>query len=96
MSANSPILVRDFCVYHRIDVTFVDALERHGLIDFIIIEQVPYLQPEQLTRLEKFVRLHQDLAITPDDLDVVANLLDQIETLQTQVSRLQTRLRFYE
>ncbi|MBO0934188.1 chaperone modulator CbpM [Fibrella aquatilis] len=96
MLTNSPILVRDFCVYHRIDVTFVDALERHGLIDFILIEQVPYLQPDQLTRLERFVRLHQDLAIAPDDLDVVANLLDQIESLQSQLTHLQTRLRFYE
>ena len=96
MLTDSPILVRDFCVYHRIDITFVDALERHGLIDFIIIEQASYVPPNQLTRLEKFVRLHQDLAITPDDLDVVANLLDQIENLQTQVAHLQTQLRFYE
>ncbi len=96
MLTDSPILVRDFCVYHRIDVTFVYALERHGLIELVLIEQTPYVQPSQLTRLEKFVRLHQDLAITPDDLDVVANLLDQIENLQTQVTQLQTQLRFYE
>ena len=96
MSTNPPIPVRDFCVYHRIDVTFIYALERHGLVDFIIIEQDPCIQPDQLTRLEKLVRLHQDLAIAPDDLDVVANLLDQIESLQSQVIHLQTRLRFYE
>jgi chaperone modulatory protein CbpM len=96
MLTDSPILVRDFCVYHRIDVTFVYALERHGLIDFIVVEQNAYVQPDQLTRLEKFVRLYQDLAIVPDDLDVVANLLDQIENLQTQVAQLQSRLRFYE
>ena len=96
MLTDSPILVRDFCVYHRIDVTFVYALERHGLIDFVMIEQAPYVQPDQLTRLEKLVRLHQDLSIIPDDLDVVENLLDQVENLQTQINQLQSRLRFYE
>lgn len=96
MLTDSPILVRDFCVYHRIDITFVYSLERHGLIDLLLIEQTPYVQPNQLTRLERFVRLHQDLAIAPDDLDVVSNLLDQIETLQTHMAQLKTRLRFYE
>lgn len=96
MKTDNLIAVRDFCVYHQIEIAFVQSLEQQGLIDTVIVEEIVYVQPAQLTRLEKLVRLHQDLAIHPDDLDVVANLLDRVEQLQQQVLHLQNRLAFYE
>ena len=90
------ISVSEFCVYHRIEIAFVYRLEERGLVEIITIEQSLYIQPEQLPRLEKFVRLHQDLAIHTDDLDVVGELLERVESLQQQVVQLQNRLVFYE
>lgn len=90
------IPVSEFCVYHHVEVSFVQLLEQQGLIEIITIEQSIYVQQEQLPRLEKFVRLHQDLSIHPDDLDVVSDLLERVESLQEQVTHLQNRLVFYE
>lgn len=90
------ILVRDFCAYHHVEITFVETLAANGLIETTTIEQTLYVEPTQLTPLEKFVRLHRDLNIHADDLDVVSDLLDRMETLQNEVITLQNRLRFYE
>jgi len=96
MQPNHLIPVREFCVHHHVETTFVQLLAQQGLVDTVAIEQAIYVEPEQLPRLEKFVRLHQDLAIHPDDLDVVNDLLDRLEGLQHEVARLQNRLVFYE
>jgi hypothetical protein len=96
MQTEHLVLVRDFCVYHNVEITFVETLAANNLIQTTTIEQTLYVEPAQLSQLEKFVRLHRDLNIHTDDLDVVADLLDRMETLQSEVVTLQNRLRFYE
>lgn len=96
MPTQSLISVREFCVYHQLDLVFVQTLEQHGLIQTIAVEQMLYVEPEQVARLEKFARLHRDLAIHTDDLDIVSNLLDRVDHLQQQITQLQNRLAFYE
>ena len=96
MQTQHLILVRDFCVYHHVEITFVETLAANDLIETTTIDQTLYVEPAQLTQLEKFVRLHRDLNIHPDDLDVVSDLLDRVEDLQSQLVTLQNRLRFYE
>lgn len=96
MQPDDLVLISDFCIYHHIEIGFVNDLERQGLIELIVVQDTPYIQPGQLARLEKFARLHQELAIHTDDMDVVVDLLDRIEDLQKQVTHLQNRLAFYE
>lgn len=96
MVPNALIPAHDFCVHHQVEIAFLYDLARRDLVDIITVEQVIYVQPTQLARLEKLVRLHQDLSIHPDDLDIVANLLEQVEQLQGQLTNLRNRLRFYE
>lgn len=93
---NQFISVPEFCTYSRIEVTFVDQLRQQGLIETTTIGQVAYVPFEQLPRLEKFIRLHQDLSIHPDDLDVVSDLLDRVEQLQHELTQVRNRLASYE
>ena len=85
-----------FCAYHHVEINFVHLHEQAGLSETVLEEQSIYLQPNQLGRLEKLVRLHQDLAVDPTDLDIVSDLLERLEGLQDQVTRLRNRLGFYE
>ncbi|WP_080237857.1 chaperone modulator CbpM [Spirosoma rigui] len=96
MQTQHLVLVRDFCVYHNVEITFVETLASQELIEITTIEETHYVDNGQLPQLEKFVRLHRDLSIHPDDLDVVSDLLDKMESLQSEVLSLQNRLRFYE
>ncbi|GAB3798417.1 hypothetical protein GCM10028819_19420 [Spirosoma humi] len=96
MQPDHLIPVREFCVHNQVEITFIQFLAQQGLVETVAIEQAVYIQSEQLPRLEKFVRLHQELAIHPDDLDIVNDLLDRMADLQHEVARLQNRLLFYE
>ncbi len=96
MITNQLISVRDFCVYSHVETTFVTHLEERGLIQTTIVEQTMYIPFDELPRLEKYVRLHQELAIHPDDLDVVNDLTERLESLQQELISLRNRLVFYE
>lgn len=96
MQTTQLIPVREFCVHHHIEITFIETLANNGLIETTLVEQAVYVHPEQLVRLEKFIRLHRDLSIHTDDLDVVSGLLDRVEDLQQQLTELRNRLVFYE
>ncbi len=96
MPANQLISVHEFCRYHQLDITFVQMLDQQGLVEIITVEQTLYIQPEQVARLEKLTRLHQDLEIQANDLDIVSELVERIENLQEQVAQLRNRLAFYE
>lgn len=96
MSAQPLIPASDFCAYHRLDIDFVYSLEQRGLIELSIVEQTVYLHPDQLGQLEKLTRLHRELSVHVDDLDIVAHLLERVERLQEQVTTMRNRLTFYE
>jgi len=96
MLTDQLISVHEFCSYHQLDIKFVEMLEQQGLIQITTVEQGLYIQPDAVAPLERLVRLHQDLAIHTDDLDVVNELVERIESLQQQITQLQNRLAFYE
>jgi len=96
MPTNTLIPACEFCSFYQLDISFVVSLEEQGILETINIGQVIYLHPDQLALLEKLIRLHRELAVHVEDLDIVAHLLERLEDNQHQVNQLQHRLRFYE
>ena len=96
MPADTLIPAREFCSFYQLDVSFVVALEEQGMLETITIGPVRYLHPDQLGPLERLIRLHRELAIHVEDLDIVIHLLERLEQTREQVNQLQNRLAFYE
>jgi hypothetical protein len=96
MNSKNLIQIKQFCVYHEIENTFITELHNYGLVQIIVLEEDEYLQPEQLPAVEKMIRLHYDLKINIEGIDVIANLLDKIETLQQNLKTTQNKLRLFE
>lgn len=96
MQNQNLVPVNEFCHYHHIDVTFIQLLEEHGLIETTTMQQTMYVEAEQLNQLEKFVRLNQELNIDAENLDIISHLLQQTEILREQITALKSRLNFYE
>ena len=61
-----------------------------------LTENEQYLQLKQLHKVEKMMRLHYDLQINLEGLDVISNLLSQLESHQNEIILLKNRLQFYE
>jgi hypothetical protein len=96
MNSTNLIQIKQFCVYHEIEHTFITELHNYGLVTIIFLEEDEYLQPEQLPTVEKMIRLHYDLKINLEGIDAIANLLNKIEVLQQTLTATQNKLRLYE
>ena len=96
MENENLILLDQFCSHHEIEVSFVFTLQQYGLIEILHQEDHRYLRQEELSELEKMIRLHFELGINMEGIDAVANLLKQIQELKQELRFSQTRLRLYE
>jgi len=96
MNSKNLIQIKQFCLYHEIENTFISELHNYGLVNIIILEEDEYLQPEQLPAVEKMIRLHYELKINLEGIDAIANLLNKIEILQQNLTATQNKLRLYE
>ena len=96
MSSKNLIQIKQFCVYHEIENTFITELHNYGLVEIIIEEEDEYLQQEQLPALEKMIRLHYDLKINLEGIDAIYHLLNKIEVLQQNLTETQNKLRLFE
>ncbi len=86
------ITISQFCEIYEIPSDFIESLQKYELIELIRAENTAYIHHEQVAQIEKFMRLHYDLNINFEGLDVIHNLLNQLETLQQEVILLKNKL----
>lgn len=93
MENSNLILVEHFCTHWNIQPSFIESLNEFGLVEVILMEERLYLAPERLKDVEKMIRLHYDLNINMEGIDVVSNLLQQIDKLQHELRIAQEQLK---
>lgn len=72
------------------------SLREYELVHLKIIEEEPYIHREELPKLEKMVRLNQELGINLDGLEAIDFLLERIERMQREVHYLKNKIRRLE
>ena len=90
------IAIATLCSHYEIEFSFIDALHNTGLIQIEIIEQNPFIHQDQIGNLEKMIRLHNELNVNLEGIDVVFNLLEKVKDLQNEIKGLKNRLSLYE
>ncbi|MFB9105957.1 chaperone modulator CbpM [Algibacter miyuki] len=90
------ILIETLCSHYNIEIAFVDTLNTMGLIQIEIIEQKHFIHQDQIGNLEKIIRLHNELNVNLEGIDVVFNLLEKERKLQQELNAIKNRLRLYE
>lgn len=90
------ISVTDFCAGHNISRTLIIELREYGLVKIVEEQQMLYIPIEELPKTEKILRLHSDLDINLEGVEVITQLLDRMEDMQNEMRRLRNRLRLYE
>ena len=96
METPEMIPVAAFCSSHRIERSFIDSLQSYGLIEVTVVEEHPFIAAVHLVKLEQLVRMHFDLDINLEGLDVIFNLLDRVQSMQSEIRSLKNQLRLYE
>ncbi len=96
MKTEELIRIDKLCVHYEVEQTFFTHLSEAGLIEITIIENTLYIHPELISDVEKMMRLHNDLQLNVEGIDVVFHLLQKIDGLNTELNAAKNRLRLYE
>ena len=96
MREENLIPANEFCLYHNIEVSFIDSLKEYGLVEFTVIDDAPFVTIKQLTELEKLVRLRYELDINLEGIDAIIHLLKKLQGMQDEIIILKNKLRLYE
>jgi chaperone modulatory protein CbpM len=91
------ITIKEYCVYHHTDESFIEALQQSGLIEIEQAEALePYIPYDQLEQLERFTRWYNELDLNVQGIEVVGNLLQKMAEMQQHILELETKLKKYE
>jgi hypothetical protein len=61
------------CTHYNIEFAFINKLYQMGLIQIEVIEEETFIHKDHLTNFEKILRLHHDLEVNLEGVDVIYN-----------------------
>ncbi|MGZ0015374.1 chaperone modulator CbpM [Yeosuana sp. AK3] len=96
MDAKNLIQIQTLCSHYNLEFSFFDDLNNTGLIEIEIVEEKQFIHQDQIGNLEKMIRLHNELHLNLEGIDVVFNLLEKERQLHKELNALKNRLRLYE
>jgi chaperone modulatory protein CbpM len=96
METQDLIIVDVFCQEYQIEINLIDDLESFGLIETIVHNENKYLDKNQLVYVEKIIRLHNDLNINKEGIEIILDLLEKEKQLLSEIKYLKNRLDLYE
>lgn len=96
MTKDKLISIQTICTIYNIEFSFINSLNEIGLIEITKIDEVEYLQKNKIDAIEKMIRLHHELGINMEGIDVISNLTEKIKGLQNEIDFLKNRILFYE
>jgi hypothetical protein len=96
MQSEYLIAIDEFCAFHNIEISFVNALQHAGLIEVKTIKETGFIDLEQLRQLEKIVHLYYELDINLEGIETINSLLQRISSMQQEIIILRNKLLLYE
>ena len=96
MNIENLIAIPALCAHYKVELSFFDNLSEMGLLEIKTIEEIQYIHPDAIYEIEKMIRMHEELAVNIEGIDVVFNLLQKIDDLQKELISVKNRLRLYE
>lgn len=88
--------ISTLCVHYEVEMSFFSELNEYGLIEIDTQEQTECVRVERIPEIEKMIRIHRDLQVNMEGIDVVWNLLQKMDEMQNELMAVRSRLRLYE
>lgn len=96
MNLEEFIALSNLCEYHEVEMSFFADLNKIGLIEIRQIDTRDYLHRDTISDIEKMIRMHRELNVNAEGIDIVFNLLKRVEDLQQELNVVKNRLLIYE
>lgn len=90
------IPVTDFCTHYNVELSFIQSLHQSGLIEVIYQEEKLFLPLDDISHLEKLVRMHYEMDINLEGIETICHLLNKIDVIQQQINTMSRQLRQVE
>ncbi len=96
MKMSNYIAVNELCSHYRIEQSFISKLHEMGLLEVTSIGSDLHIEENAIDHFEKIIRLHRELEINPEGIDVILRLLKRMDTLESEIQQLRNRLNIYD
>lgn len=96
MQTEEMISADEFCIHYNIEKSFLYSLKESGLLEMIMVEEKVYVPAQELSQLEKLVRLYYEMDINLEGIETITYLLQRMNEMQKQIIYLKNQLSIYE
>ncbi len=96
METQEYISIETICRQHQVTDTFIMSLNEYDLIKVTVVNEVKCIPQRELGELERYLRLHHDLEVNTEAIDVINHLIQRIKSMQYEMDLLKKRLQLYE
>jgi chaperone modulatory protein CbpM len=86
------IAVEEFCLLHGVEVVLVREFADFGLLQLRVEENREFVPAEEVSRLERMLRLSQDLEVNKEGIDIILHLREELQQLRREAANLRYRL----
>lgn len=90
------IEIEKFCTHHGVQVTLVREFADFGLVHLQEQEKKAVVPEEEIEKLERMIRLHSELGINKEGLEIILNMRDQLLNLNSELETIRYRLKQLE
>ncbi len=92
---NELLRAEEFCTHYNVEYHFLELLHEHDLIEIVNINEQHFLHADALSNVESLMRMHYDLNINLEGIDVINNLLSRVNNMHQQIKYLENKLKVY-
>ncbi|MFA5620590.1 MAG: chaperone modulator CbpM [Weeksellaceae bacterium] len=96
MKIDKLILISELRRHYKLSETFFEEVEYFELMQIQNISNQKYILKKELRQLEKIIRLHDDLEINMQGIDVIMHLTDRINVLKQELQEMKRQLALHE
>ncbi len=81
---------------YDVEESFIESLHEVGLINVVSAEEERFIEFDELSDLEQFIRWYYEMDINVEGIDALRHMLKKVKLLQLEVDRLRNELQFYK
>jgi len=80
---------------YEVEETFIASLQEVGLIRVVDQDDDRFIEYEDLSDLEQFIRWYYEMDINVEGIDALRHMLQRVRSLQSEIAQLRHELQFY-
>jgi hypothetical protein len=72
------VTIQQFCSFHRCETVIIEEFLDHGIFEVQQDNEIILIPQDQVPRIERALRLREDLGVNAPGIDIILRLLDRI------------------